>query len=163
MAFLIGRLRERAGANYLTAEERLRQASAALEYLAALAEHPKRYGFYDLVSQQAAVEKATNTPQLAEAATRVLGLLATPSAQSWLVSLASQNDLALPKRKAAAQAFETAVQRRGLLLTRSEILTQYDRYNASAKRDRETQQVLGSLLDSIESPAAEEARSTKGP
>jgi hypothetical protein len=159
MAFLISRLRERAGASYVTSEERMQQAAASLDALAALAAKPERYGFYDLIAQQSAVERATATPRLNERAAQVLGLLATPAAQRWLVSLASQNNRAISQRQAAAKAFDAAVQRRGLLLTRDEILMQYDRYNASATRDQQTQQVLGAMLDSIESLAADKERS----
>ena len=41
-----------------------------------------------------------------------------------------------------------------VLLTSQEILLQYDRYNNSEQLDRETQLVLGSLLNSIEAPTA---------
>jgi hypothetical protein len=36
------------------------------------------------------------------------------------------------------------------MLTQKDILRQYDRYNASETLDKQTQQVLGGLLDSIE-------------
>jgi hypothetical protein len=38
-------------------------------------------------------------------------------------------------------------------LTRDEILLQYDRYNRSEFLDAGTQQVLGQILDAIESPS----------
>jgi hypothetical protein len=38
-----------------------------------------------------------------------------------------------------------------VLLTTDQILMQYDRYNASETADADTQRVLGSLLDAIES------------
>jgi hypothetical protein len=67
--------------------------------------------------------------------------------------LASQPGRPLEDRQAAAEAFADAVQRRGLLLTRSEILLQYDRYNRSESLDAGTQQVLGQILDAIEAPS----------
>jgi hypothetical protein len=158
MAFLVGRLRERAGAGFADVDERLEQAMTALEAMAVLAERPEIYGFYDLLAQQNAVDRAAASPPLTHRALRVLGLFATPSAQRTLVAVASQNGRPLADRQAAAAAFEVAVQRRGLLLTHDEILSQYDRYNASATLDRGTQQVLGAILDSIELPAAHQAR-----
>ncbi|MGE3776025.1 MAG: hypothetical protein AB7F89_02480, partial [Pirellulaceae bacterium] len=130
-----------------------------LEALVKLAGRPEWYGFYDLVAQQAAVERATATPELCQHALQVLGLLATPGAQRSLVALASQTGRPIAERQAAALAFETSVERRGVLLTRDEILAQYDRYNASATQNEETQQVLGALLDTIEAPAAGEETS----
>jgi hypothetical protein len=67
--------------------------------------------------------------------------------------VASQNERSLAERQAAAAAFDVAVRRRGLLLSRAEIFLQYDRYNQSAKLDRDTQKVLGRILDSIEAPS----------
>jgi hypothetical protein len=158
MAYLVGQLRHRAGPNHTLAEERLEQAAVALDAMARLAAKPAVYGFYELHAQLPAVERAIGTPQLAERAARVLGLLGSPSAQRSLVALASQNERPLNERQAAARAFHIAVQRHGLLLTSAEVLTQYDRYNASATLDRGTQQVLGAILDSIELPAANQMR-----
>jgi hypothetical protein len=42
------------------------------------------------------------------------------------------------------------VARHGVLLDRHQIAQQYQRYNASAKLDRQTQELLGSTLDAIE-------------
>lgn len=152
VSFMIGRLVERAGDHWVSPEERLRQAERVLDFTALLAEKPNIYGFYDLIAQESAVEEALATSQLTIQAARVLGLFGTPTAQRSLVTLASQNERPLPNRQAAATAFAVAVKQRGLLLTRDEILVQYDRYNASAALDQGTQQVLGSLLDTIESP-----------
>ncbi len=69
-----------------------------------------------------------------------------------LIQFASQTGQPLDARRAAAAAFADAIQTRGLRLSRAEILTAYDRYNASATLDADTQGVLSSLLDSIESP-----------
>lgn len=146
------RLLERAGDDLATYDERMMHAETAIDHLAKLAEDSKRYGFYDLLRIESSIEQAANTPALANKATHVLGLFGTPTAQRLLVSLASQNARQLSQREAAAQAFETAVARRGLLLARNEILLQYDRYNQSKTLSRETQAVLASLLDSIEKP-----------
>ena len=40
------------------------------------------------------------------------------------------------------------------MLTREEIARQYERYNQSATADRETQKVLGSILDTFERQSA---------
>lgn len=145
----IGVLRARS-TNRVPYDERLRQAAVALEWLAKLSAEPGAYAFYDLSRQEEAMERSLYTPELAEQAARVLGQVGSTRAQRALVSLTSQQARPLAERQAAAAAFGTAVQRRGLLLTQPEILLQYDRYNASARADAGTQQVLASLLDTIE-------------
>jgi hypothetical protein len=64
--------------------------------------------------------------------------------------MASVNALPIAQRQIAAQGFAAAVSRRGVNLTASQILQQYDRYNASEQLPAETQQVLGALLDTLE-------------
>ena len=152
MALVRQRLAERAEGYAVPFPERLRQSTAALDHLTRLAEHPLRYGFYDLYRQQPALERALLFSLQAARAARVLGLLGTPQAQQVLVTFASQSARPLADRQAAVGAFADAVQRRGLLLSRSEILLQYTRYNRSASQDRDTQRVLGSILDAIETP-----------
>jgi hypothetical protein len=158
MVFLVGQLQGLAGRNYVTPEERTRQAVTSLDGMTVIAERPEYYGFYEPATQQVAVERALANPQLADRAARVLGLLATPSAQRRLVTLASQSEWVLSDRQAAAAAFNAAVRRKGLLLTRQEILTQYDLYNASVKSDPGALAVLGAILDTIESPRGESNR-----
>jgi HEAT repeat protein len=152
-SFLLSGLMARGGEYPILPDEALRQATKTLDFFVRLAAQPQVYGFYDLVSQESAAEQALATPVLTTRAAAVLGYLGTATAQQSLITLASQNDRDLVSREAAAKAFDTAVKRRGVLLTRGEILEQYDRYNASATADASTQQVLGSILDSIEAPS----------
>lgn len=152
-----------AGMRSVSHVERVTHAVTSLDHLTTLAEQAAVYPFYDLLRQEHAIEHAMNMPFLNEKTSRLLGLLASPSAQRLLVTFASQNGRPLNERQAAAAAFEVAVQRRGLLLTRDEILQQYDRYNRSAVLDRDTQQVLGSLLDSIELPTRVEEEQSGEP
>jgi hypothetical protein len=132
----------------------------ALDALAKLAADEQQYGFYDLLPLDQRMEKALNTPELAARAAQVLGLLGTPPAQQALLDLANNHVRAIAERQAAAAAFRTAVSRRGLLLTRADLLRQYDIYNASEFLDQQTQAVLASILDTIEGPsqAAQSAR-----
>lgn len=153
LAIQVRRLLELNGGNGITPEERIRWASAALAYFARVTGDPNHYLFPEVFAQQPAIISAMWFAPLAAPAAQVLGTLGSPEAQRALVSLASQNDQALSPRRAAAAAFAIAVNRRGILLSRGEILTQYDRYNQSATLDKDTQSVLGSLLDSIEAPS----------
>ncbi len=153
MAYQIARLLGLAGRKLVTFDERLDQASAALDHLIHLAEHRDEYSFYDLYRQQDAVESALFTPELSTKAAIVLGSLGSLRAQRSLVTLASQHARPLAERQAAAKGFEVAVNHHGLLLTRDEILRQYERYNQSETLDTGTQQVLGSILNTIELPS----------
>jgi hypothetical protein len=67
--------------------------------------------------------------------------------------LASRWTQPLPRRKAAVEALWDNTVGHGILLTSAEILEQYDRYNASEKMDRPTQQVLSAILNCLEAPA----------
>jgi hypothetical protein len=159
MAYQVARLLKLAGRELVSFDERIAQASSALDHLAHLAEHRDEYSFYDLYRQQDAVESAFYTPELSTKAARVLGQLGSLKAQRALVTLASQHARPLAERQAAAKGFEVAVDRHGLLLTRDEILLQFERYNQSETLDQGTQQVLGSILDTIELPSKKLAES----
>ena len=87
---------------------------------------------------------------VSDRAARVLAVLATPQAQKALVTVASENARPIHERQAAATAFNEAVRRRRLLLTKNDILLQYERYNLSEALDGDTQNVLALILDTIE-------------
>jgi CheY-like chemotaxis protein len=135
----------------VSAAERTRQAALALDWLAQLT-RPDAEGLYDLSRVGEPVFAALGVPGLSGKACAVLGNLGTPEAQEALIDLASRKTSPLAERKAALEAFRTAVQRRGLSLTTAKIQLQYDRYNQSAKDDSATQAVLGKILDCIEAP-----------
>jgi hypothetical protein len=153
MTFQAGRLLRMVGRELVGDEERLQQATRAMSHLLQLTAQPEIYDFYDFHRQIQAFQSALATPVLAPQAAVLLGRLGSPEAQRALVTLASQHARALSDRQAAADAFAKAVRSRGLLLTRDEILLQYDRYNRSEFLDAGTQQVLGQILDAIESPS----------
>lgn len=152
MALETRRLLKLAGPFWLPPEQRLAQAIFAMQTLAKWAEDPATHGFYDVMAQQTKIIESFNSQLLTARAARLLGLLATPEAQATLVQFASETTRPLVDRRAAVAAFKQAVSRRHLLLTRAQVLTQYDRYNASANLDRDTQQVLAGILDVIENP-----------
>ncbi|HUG66834.1 MAG TPA: hypothetical protein VMM76_03715, partial [Pirellulaceae bacterium] len=152
VAIAVRRLLGRSGDDLVSFDERMAHAAAALDHVARLAEDSEKYSFYSLLRIEPAIEQALHTAPLTEQAARVLGFFGTPAAQRLLVTFASQNARRLSERQAAAAAFDAAISKRGLLLARHEIQMQYERYNQSKTLDGETQAVLGSLLDSIESP-----------
>ncbi|MFP6621496.1 MAG: hypothetical protein VB877_19280 [Pirellulaceae bacterium] len=150
LAFYLARLEQHKSLHRVTPEERIHQARQALGWFARLAENQGQYPFYDLLRQEPALVGAVTVPALTQQAAPVLGSLGTAKCQQALVNTASRNGLPLSVRLSAQRAFDQAVQNHRLLLTRETILLQYDRYNASASLDRQTQNVLGAILDTIE-------------
>ncbi len=140
-----------AGRNYESRDERLAQAHLALAAIGKLAETPEGLSLWNLLRHEEALIEALDNPALSAAAAGVLGRLGTPTSQKALVDFASQYARALSDRQAAVAAFAAAVKARGLNLTQQQIVTQFDRYNASERQDAQTQAVLGSVLDAIES------------
>jgi hypothetical protein len=147
----VSRLAALAGRNLMTPDERLDQAGAALDALAFLAERSEPQPVYDLIRHEASVIRALTAPGLSAQAATVLGRLGTPKCQTALIDFLSQNARPLADRKAAADALDDAIARRGILLTKAQLLQQYDRYNASETLDKGTQAILGHVLDTLES------------
>ena len=94
--------------------------------------------------------QAASQPKLASAAVNLLGSLGDEAAQKLLADTASQKYLSVDQRQRAANAFAEAVNRRGLMLRKAEVYLQYDRYNASENDELTTQEILGQILDVIE-------------
>jgi len=133
----------------LTPAERAEQARRSLEWLARLASEPR--AIYNLQHADVSAEAALYVPELTANAMEVLSSLPSAKGQRAIVELASRTTQPLETRQQAAEAFDRSVGRHGVLLTSAEILRQYDRYNRSATLDEATQQVLGQLLDTLES------------
>ncbi|HUY34622.1 MAG TPA: hypothetical protein VMV69_17895 [Pirellulales bacterium] len=151
LEFQLGRLLAAAGRDAVGIEERDRQAEQALAWLVELAQVPP--GLYNLRRIEPAILKALERPEHSPKAARVLATLGTATSQKALVDLVSRPLSPLEARRAAADAFAESVGRFGTLLTTGEIARQYERYNRSETQDRETQRLLGSLLDAIEARA----------
>jgi hypothetical protein len=131
-------------------------AKYAIAWLADLLARPG--SFYDLHRVAPMIEAALYQPELAEKSIASLALLGTPVSQRALVDYASRASLPLAARQQAAAAFQQSVARSGILLTDEEMLRQYDRYNASATADADTQKVLSAILDTLESVRAKARR-----
>jgi hypothetical protein len=149
--FQLRRLLAQAGRNAVGVDERNIQAGQALDWLNHLAGIPS--GLYNLRRIEPAVVTALGRPEHSPKAASVLAGLGTATSQKALADLAGQSLLPLAVRRAAAEAFNDSVVRFGTLLTTPQIALVYERYNRSERQDRETQGVLGSLLDAIEARA----------
>lgn len=130
--------------------QRNRQAKVAIQWLAKVAKNRQAYSFYNLGRQQAKIQQLIYQPGFSAPVTEILANIATPEAQQQLLNFASETGLPIEQRQSAVKAFQDAVERSGIMLTTDEILLQYNRYNASHTQPKETQQLLGSILDIIE-------------
>jgi hypothetical protein len=147
----VERLMRLLGRDIVSHAERQGHAEAALERLVELSADDSQ-SVFSVQPVQPAMLAVLYVPKLGSKAATVLGNLGTPQSQQALVDVASRPTLPLGLRKAAAKAFGRSVESHGILLTTDKILRQYDRYNASATLDVDTQQVLGFILDAIETP-----------
>jgi hypothetical protein len=133
----------------ISPKERAAMAAQAMAWLGDLL--ARNQSIYDLRRQEPVIQAALYQPELAERSIAALALLGTPDSQRALVDFASRASGRIDARQQAAEAFQKSVARSGILLTEEEILRQYDRYNASASADKETQDVLSNILDTLES------------
>ena len=133
----------------VSSDDRYAHASRAIDWLSRVASESK-YDFYNAAHYESRMLDWLYHPEFTEPAAKILSANPSPAAQQALVSFISQNELPIEARQAVAEAFEKAVKTSGTLLTTSEINLQYDRYNASENQPKETQQVLGRVLDIIE-------------
>ncbi len=154
VALMAGQVRKLGGRELTSREERNANARAALAAFQTLVADTDSLSRYGVLRQEASLIVALKNPSLTAAAAEVLGTLATPKAQTALVDVASQPVRPLADRQAALKAFQLAVERRGILLTKQQILAQYERYNESATLDAATQDVLARILDTFEARRA---------
>jgi hypothetical protein len=131
-----------------TAEQRVAQAESAMKIMNTLLAGER--DFYRLRAVSDLVTQNIRPAAVGEANWEVLAKLGTHDSQVTLLSYASAPALDLADRQAAAKAFAESVKQFGLTLSSDEIVRQYHLYNASETDTPESQQVFGSLLDTIE-------------
>jgi len=148
MTDMLARLAELVNASPPNANRRSQQAAAALGWLAELLENGHPYD--ELLRDSKLVSTTLYDSELAKPSLRLLTVLGTADSQQLLLDYVSINSLPLETRREAGDALAKSFEHFGKLLTTEEITRQYDRYNASETADRNTQQVLGRVLDLLE-------------
>ncbi len=134
------------------ADEREADAEFAIAEMSRMLDADEEYDFYNFLKvEEIAIRRLVDQNVTADIA-NLLGKLGTPDAQLALIDYASDPFNPINLRQACADALKAAIQRRGILLTKDQIVAQYDRYNASEELDPETQAVLSKILDILEAP-----------
>ena len=126
---------------------------------------------YDVYRSKDSVLAAIYEPKQSRGRSGRAGLPGYAAAQRALVDLASRPSQSIDARRVAMKAFRRNTDKFGVLLNRTEIRRQYDRYNQSGGQNLAAQQVLGSILNCIEAhthtaaaaPAAKPAPVAKTP
>ena len=139
-----------------TVEQRLAASARAIAVMNKLMTADRNY--YRLRAGAEAIARTLRPDRATDNTWAVLSQAGTLESQQALVEFASTASLDIADRQAAAKAFADSVDRFGLRLTTGEISRQYDLYNASELQPKETQEVLGQVLDAIEAPSKKQAK-----
>lgn len=167
MEFQAKRVLARHGRSLEPLEIRLARANQALTWLWELSEkdesNASRQALYELSRLEETAITAMRSPGRATRAIPVLGRWGTHPCQRALVDFASQTVQPLELRQAALAAFIENLSYHGTLLSQVEIDHQYRLYNGSEGESQETQKILSTILDGLETAAGErEPRGAEG-
>jgi hypothetical protein len=146
----VARLQKLAGRSLVTGPEMHAQAEQALIWIGELADQGNVP--YEMQRLAPSVVRALFFNDLTATAAATLAKLPSAAGQQEMVNLASLRTTPIALRRELAKAFDENIARFGVQLTSDQIVAQYERYNLSVDADKDTQQVLGLLLDSLEKP-----------
>jgi CheY-like chemotaxis protein len=138
-----------------TAEERLEQAKQALEWLRAikLAELSGGQKIYHFDDFDSVVLEALRSEVRVQEGLQLATVVKSVAVQSALYEMAANAVYPMELRNQAGEAFEQSIDRFGILLRGQQIQRLYDRYNQCESEPKESQDILGRLLDVVEAKA----------
>jgi hypothetical protein len=147
--FLVKRMQQQRGIAWVTAAERAEQGLFTLQAMQRLqSTRPKSFQFQEVIP---AIVSSMDDAALTSAAATLLAEMNHHTAQLALVEFLNRREVPIKQRNQALEQFQATINRHGVLLTRNEVLQQYTVYNASATADAETQRILNTVLDLLES------------
>lgn len=124
------------------------QSQFALEWIARIFANEKTYRFYEMSRYRERIADLMRFPSDFATKQAVLAKLGTPASQQILIDFASDQAIDLEDRKLLVDGLSESVRRSGILLNRTEIKRQYDRFdNNSSDSERE---ILGAILNVLE-------------
>jgi len=144
---IVEHLLKETGVEHVPKEIRLESARKAILWVTRLFGQTRIYRFENI---EDAVMQVIWTPELVMDAMDLASQIRSMQAQLILTTIASDALNPLDHRQKAVDAFDTSVEKHGVLLRGRQILDLYDSYNASAAEPKESQQLRGRLLDIIE-------------
>lgn len=144
------------GANPVPADIRLENAKTSLDWIIGIVKRQsekggaKIYHFEDIdIFAIETMHRTSHTLRGIELAS----LLRSVDCQAQLAEMSMQAMFPISIRQKSAERFEENLDRFGILLKGTQITNIYDRYNASEVESKESQAVLGRLLDLVEKHA----------
>ena len=153
LSSLLSHLSQLRGSEPITSVERLAHTRWALDWLDHVTAMPKLPAYLEVTKLLPALVTSIQHPPFTTTATKVLGRLGTAPAQTALVEMIDNNTASLASRRSATEAFELAVERRGLQLTNDQILQQYRLYTGTPETEIEVLRMMNTVLQSIEHSA----------
>jgi CheY-like chemotaxis protein len=130
---------------------RLEQARKSLNWIKTIVENSqsgqKIYHFEEL---EDTVFRALRSGGRIEAGLELAAVIKSGSMQSAIYETAANSLHPIELRRKAAELFKKSIENFGILLRGQQVQRLYDRYNASEFEPKETQELLGNLLDLIE-------------
>jgi hypothetical protein len=98
----------------------------------------------------AVVLNALHSERRVEEGLALAAVVKSSALQSAIYDLAANAVYPMALRNQAGDAFEESVERFGILLRGAQIQRLYDRYNQSEHEEKESQKLLGRLIDVVE-------------
>lgn len=142
------------GGAFYSNDRTIDDAAWAATWTAKLCDLRANSEHFDLHCLEKPLITALQVPELSLLVAKPLGHLGTPAAQTALIDFASLPTVDIAARQAASVAFADAIKGHGTLLTKRQLLDQYERYNAgiaNLDESAETNRILADILDAIES------------
>ncbi len=138
-----------AGDRFVPHERRVKNAARAAELFVTLSD--RQAGLFEWSGLEEILELSLYNPSFSEPVARALGNLRSPAAQRALANAATAVTAPIALRRHAAAAFATNVQKHGIGLTIVEIQRLAKFYDQQADTGPETEEVMWSLLDTLQS------------
>jgi hypothetical protein len=134
-----------------TAAERLVQAKQALVWLREIKEAELESGvkIYHFDDFDTVVLDAMRSERRLKEGLELAAVVKSPVVQSALYDWAANGLYPIELRELAVQAFERSVETFGVLLRGPQVQAMYDRYNRSEFEEKESQELLGRLIDVV--------------
>jgi hypothetical protein len=138
-------------------EVRIEQAKKTLGWLTNIIETAEKktaeksgQTIYRFENYDETLRRALSSDVLLESALALAAATKSASAQDAIYNIVSDNIFPMPVREQAAAAFKENIERYGILLRGKQVQQLYDRYNASEYEPKETQILLGKIIDLVE-------------